>query len=56
MGWYIVIKTIRGHAYRYWQRIWRAGKHVRTESVYLRPAGRDAGETEGANPRPRVNM
>ena len=55
MGWYIVTKTIKGHAYRYRQRTWREGKHVRTESVYPGPAGGDAGETEGKNPGPRVN-
>ena len=41
MDWYIVIKTIKGHRYRYRQRTWREGKHVRTESVYLGPVGGD---------------
>lgn len=43
MGWYIVIKTIKGHRYRYRQRTWREGKHVRTESHYLGPADGTAG-------------
>ena len=38
MGWYRVIKTIKGHRYIYEQRTWREGKHVRTESRYLGPA------------------
>ena len=30
MGWYRVVKTIKGHRYRYIyeQRTWREGKHV----------------------------
>jgi hypothetical protein len=36
--WYVVIKTIKGHRYRYRQRTWREGQHVRTESLYLGPA------------------
>ena len=48
MGWYIVIKTIKGYRYRYRQRTWREGKHVRTESVYLGPA-------DGAAPRPAAS-
>ena len=40
MSWYIVVKTIKGHRYRYRQRTWREGGRMRTESVYL---GRDMG-------------
>ena len=35
MSWYIVVKTIKGHRYRYRQRTWREGGRMRTESVYL---------------------
>ena len=35
MGWYQVIKVIKGHRYLYAQRTWREGKHVRTESRYI---------------------
>ena len=38
MGWYRVIKAIKGHRYVYLQRTWREGKHVRTESRYIGPA------------------
>jgi hypothetical protein len=38
MGWYRVIKTVKGHRYEYLQRSWREGKKVRTESRYLGPA------------------
>src|SRR3954451_2901075 len=38
MGWYRVVKTIKGHRYIYEQRTWREGKHVRTESRYVGPA------------------
>ena len=37
MGWYKVVKTIKGHRYVYEQRTWREGKHVRTESRYVWP-------------------
>ena len=30
MGWYQVVKTIKGHRYEYLQRTWREGKKVRT--------------------------
>lgn len=39
MDWYIVVKTINGHRYRYRQKTWREGKRVRTRSEYLGPAG-----------------
>ena len=39
-------QTIKGYRYRYRQRTWREGSHVRTESVYLGPA--DAGAPERA--------
>jgi hypothetical protein len=38
MGWYQVIKTVKGHRYEYLQRSWREGKKVRTESRYIGPA------------------
>jgi hypothetical protein len=38
MGWYTVVKTIKGHRYEYLQRTWREGKKVRTESRYIGPA------------------
>ena len=41
MGWYKVVKTIKGHRYVYEQRTWREGKHVRTESRYVGPAESD---------------
>jgi hypothetical protein len=41
MGWYTVIKTIRGVRYRYKQRAWREGKRVRTQCICL---GRLSGE------------
>ncbi len=37
MDWYLVIKTIKGHRYRYRQRTWRHGTRVRTRSEYLCP-------------------
>jgi hypothetical protein len=37
LGWYTVVKTIKGHRYEYLQRTWREGKKVRTESRYLGP-------------------
>jgi hypothetical protein len=39
VGWYTVVKTIKGHRYEYLQRTWREGKKVRTESRYIGPAG-----------------
>src|SRR3954453_5214698 len=41
MGWYRVVKTVKGHRYLYDQRSWREGKKVRTESRYIGPAGAD---------------
>jgi hypothetical protein len=38
VGWYKVVKTIKGHRYVYEQRTWREGRHVRTESRYVGPA------------------
>jgi len=52
VGWYIVIKTIKGHRYRYRQRTWRAGGRMRTESVYL---GRDDGAGSGAGKKKPAN-
>jgi hypothetical protein len=37
MDWYVVIKTIKGHRYRYRQQTWRSGKRVYTRSEYLSP-------------------
>ena len=48
MGWYVVVKTVKGHRYRYLQHSWREGKRVRTESRYL---GRDDG-SDGAATAP----
>lgn len=39
MGWYQVIKTIKGRRYLYLQRSRREGKRVRTENKYIGPAG-----------------
>jgi hypothetical protein len=39
MGWYRVIKIVKGHRYEYLQRSWREGKKVRTESRYIGLAG-----------------
>ena len=57
MGWYIVIKTIKGHPYRYRQRTWREGKRVRTESIYLGRTGGDADRerSEPVNTTPRAH-
>jgi hypothetical protein len=53
VGWYSVIKTIKGHRYEYLQRTWREGKKVRTESRYIGPA---APEGDGTTPpNERVN-
>lgn len=47
MGWYIVIKTIKGRQYRYRQRTWREGTRVRTESYSLGPlSGESTGRSE----------
>ena len=37
MDWYIVVKTINGHRYRYRQKTWRENGRVRTKSEYLGP-------------------
>src|SRR5689334_4530495 len=54
MGWYRVVKTIKGHRYIYEQRTWREGKHVRTESRYIGPADDSIplGPIAGEGPRP----
>jgi hypothetical protein len=50
MGWYRVVKTIKGHRYEYLQRTGARGKRVRTESRYIGLAdgggGRQAGHGE----------
>src|SRR3982750_3077664 len=43
MGWYRVVKTVKGHRYLYEQRSWREGKKVRTESRYIGPADEHTG-------------
>jgi len=40
---YTVIKTIKGRRYRYEQRTWREGKHIRTQSDYIGPVGGGGG-------------
>jgi len=35
MDWYVVVKIINGHRYRYRQKTWRAGKQIRCASHYL---------------------
>lgn len=37
MEWYVVMKTIHGRKYKYWQKTWREGKHVRTANKYIGP-------------------
>ena len=49
MGWYRVVKTIKGHRYVYEQRTWREGKRVRTENRYIGPEGGD-GRAAGGSP------
>lgn len=50
MGWYRVIKTVKGLRYAYLQRSWREGKRVRTESRYLGPASGEG--RKGGSPDP----
>ena len=52
MDWYVVIKTINGHRYYYRQKTWREGKHVRTLSQYIGPAGPEDVVPTGAKKRP----
>jgi Zincin-like metallopeptidase len=47
---YIVIKTIRGRRYKYWQRAWREGGRVRTQCRCL---GRIDGEVDHGNTTPK---
>jgi hypothetical protein len=56
MGWYRVIKTIKGHRYVYEQRTRREGKHVRTENRYIGPTseGGAAGERIAVTTTPRT--
>jgi len=49
MDWYIVVKTINGHRYRYRQKTWREGNRVRTRSEYIGPAD----DAEPTRQRPR---
>jgi hypothetical protein len=51
VGWYRVIKTIKGHRYEYLQRTWREGKKVRTESHYIGPAEPAQGSDPSRPPR-----
>ena len=56
MGWYQVIKAIKGHRYLYAQRTWREGKHVRTESRYIGPvADENAPASAASSPPPSSN-
>jgi len=54
MDWYIVIKTIKGRRYRYRQKTWREGRHVRTRSEYIGPTGGEVGhpDLDGATTLP----
>ena len=52
MDWYVVIKTINGRRYYYRQKTWREGKHVRTLSQYIGPAGPGDVAPIGAKKRP----
>ena len=45
---YIVIKTIRGRKYKYWQRAWREGKRVRTQCICLGRIDGDERKTHAA--------
>jgi hypothetical protein len=47
VGWYSVIKTIKGHRYEYLQRTWREGKKVHTESRYIGPAAPESAGRPG---------
>ena len=49
MGWYRVVKTIKGHRYVYEQRTWREGKRVRTENRYIGPEGGDGRAAGGSS-------
>jgi hypothetical protein len=51
VGWYTVVKTIKGHRYEYLQRTWREGKKVRTESRYIGPAEPAQGSAPSRPPR-----
>lgn len=54
MGWYRVVKTVKGRRYAYLQRSWREGKRVRTESRYLGPVGgADHESTENGSQAPK---
>jgi len=48
MDWYIVVKTINGHRYRYRQKTWREGRRVRTRSEYIGPAGGESKPAESS--------
>jgi hypothetical protein len=54
VGWYRVIKTIKGHRYEYLQRTWREGKKVRTESHYIGPAAPEGGGSDQESRRASV--
>jgi hypothetical protein len=55
VGWYRVIKTIKGHRYIYEQRTWREGKKVRTESRYIGPADGEVPRSTGERGDGRSN-
>ena len=54
MGWYQVIKTVKGRKYRYQQRSFRVNGKVRTKSKYLGPVDRT--EVTEANRRPEAKV
>lgn len=45
MPWYLVRKKIKGRTYFYRQRSWREGGKVKTQSIYLGPAGESGADT-----------
>ena len=48
MGWYQVVKTVKGHRYLYWQTSWREGGKVKTKSRYI-------GTANGWVPIPKIS-
>jgi hypothetical protein len=48
MGWYRVVKTIKGRQYAYEQQTYREGGRVRTRNRYLGPVGGDKAGGSGA--------
>jgi hypothetical protein len=52
VGWYRVIKTVKGRQYAYLQRSWRDGKRVRTQSISLGPVSGGGGSAAQIKPEP----